>query len=164
MGEEVVQRFRCKQCKCPVGRWMGGGWKHFATPSRKSCGKQPIDSDIEALPSSTLRCSACHEEKPVSEYYQNRHPRSTGRGRSYTCKLCITARYNTEQRRQAWRLYAERNPEKTKARQVTQYVQRKPNCESCGSADNLHKHHLDYSKPLEIITLCRPCHERAHHG
>jgi hypothetical protein len=36
-------------------------------------------------------------------------------------------------------------------------------CEHCGSTNNLQKHHPDYSKPLEIVTLCRDCH-RAIHG
>ena len=34
-------------------------------------------------------------------------------------------------------------------------------CEKCGSADS-QKHHPDYSKPLDVIWLCRPCHVAVH--
>lgn len=36
-------------------------------------------------------------------------------------------------------------------------------CEKCGSADS-QKHHQDYSKPLEVIWLCRDCHKAIHGG
>ena len=36
-------------------------------------------------------------------------------------------------------------------------------CEDCGIKDRLHMHHEDYSKPLEVITLCILCHEKRHH-
>jgi len=36
-------------------------------------------------------------------------------------------------------------------------------CEKCGSTKNLHRHHTDYSKPLEVNILCSHCH-LTHHG
>jgi len=36
-------------------------------------------------------------------------------------------------------------------------------CEKCGSIENLERHHPDYSKILEINTLCRSCHKREHY-
>lgn len=30
-------------------------------------------------------------------------------------------------------------------------------CIKCGSTENLVRHHPDYSKPLEIVTLCHTC-------
>lgn len=35
-------------------------------------------------------------------------------------------------------------------------------CESCGSTADLHRHHDDYSRPLDVRTLCRTCHYREH--
>jgi hypothetical protein len=35
-------------------------------------------------------------------------------------------------------------------------------CSSCGSACQPHGHHRDYSKPLEVEWLCRPCHGIRH--
>lgn len=36
-------------------------------------------------------------------------------------------------------------------------------CEKCGSNQNLIKHHPDYSKPFEFITLCKNCHNKIHY-
>jgi hypothetical protein len=36
------------------------------------------------------------------------------------------------------------------------------NCVVCGKRRQIEAHHEDYSKPLEITWLCRPCH-RAYH-
>jgi hypothetical protein len=40
----------------------------------------------------------------------------------------------------------------------------KDRCEHCGSTKRLNMHHPDYSKPLEVVTLCVPCHEKVHHA
>lgn len=39
-------------------------------------------------------------------------------------------------------------------------IKKKP-CERCGAVKS-EKHHDDYSKPLEVIWLCRPCHIEHH--
>jgi hypothetical protein len=41
-------------------------------------------------------------------------------------------------------------------------IPKKTNCEVCGFATKLHKHHHDYSKPLEVAWLCPACHGVAH--
>ena len=33
-------------------------------------------------------------------------------------------------------------------------------CETCGSMENLQRHHKDHGKPMEITVLCRKCHGR----
>lgn len=40
------------------------------------------------------------------------------------------------------------------------FISPKP-CERCGSKSD-HKHHEDYSKPLEVVWLCRRCHIGLH--
>lgn len=35
-------------------------------------------------------------------------------------------------------------------------------CERCGSKENIHAHHEDYYKPLEVNWLCRTCHGLRH--
>lgn len=33
-------------------------------------------------------------------------------------------------------------------------------CATCGSTENLERHHPDYRRPLHIVVLCKPCHGR----
>ena len=40
-------------------------------------------------------------------------------------------------------------------------LKRQP-CERCGSEVNIHAHHEDYSRPLDVIWLCRTCHGLRH--
>ena len=35
-------------------------------------------------------------------------------------------------------------------------------CSICGSKENLQRHHPDYSKPLEVVTVCCKCHCQIH--
>lgn len=42
------------------------------------------------------------------------------------------------------------------------YGKLKDKCEFCESTDKLERHHPDYSKPLEFLTLCKDCHELLH--
>jgi len=49
------------------------------------------------------------------------------------------------------------DPEKRKARNAARKLERQP-CEVCGDL-NVHAHHDDYSKPLDVRWLCR-----SHHG
>lgn len=35
-------------------------------------------------------------------------------------------------------------------------------CEGCGSSDEIHCHHNNYSDPLDVSWLCRRCHRAAH--
>lgn len=59
-----------------------------------------------------------------------------------------------------------RTPEQGRAHN---YVQKHPEilgfkCEKCSSTENLCGHHLDYSKPLEVVTVCASCHNFIHKG
>lgn len=68
--------------------------------------------------------------------------------------------------------YQERYPEKTKARRVfakalqTGKLVKPASCEDCGvrpeKTIDLHGHHHDYSKPLDVEWLCRACHGKRH--
>jgi len=35
-------------------------------------------------------------------------------------------------------------------------------CEICGGVVKLERHHPDYSEPLIVVTVCRPCHNNIH--
>jgi hypothetical protein len=41
-------------------------------------------------------------------------------------------------------------------------VKKAPECEVCSVSGDLHGHHEDYSKPLEVIWVCSACHAFIH--
>lgn len=66
------------------------------------------------------------------------------------------------------RRFEAKSPEKVQAHQVVKRAVKagrlipKDSCEHCGAIGRPHAHHDDYSKPLEVIWLCQPCHNRHH--
>jgi hypothetical protein len=56
------------------------------------------------------------------------------------------------------------NLDKLRAKIYAQrFVPLKEHCDICGESDGrLERHHPDYSKPLEVLTLCKICHEALH--
>ena len=132
------------------------------------------------------RCFKCGVEKPVDSFY--RHP-MMGDGHLGKCKECtkqdVSANYHArrqhyaeyereryqrpERRRKTVEYHRKgvlRNPEKATARNAISNairegrLQRKP-CEVCGAAKS-EGHHPDYSKPLEVMWLCRTHHLEQH--
>ena len=87
------------------------------------------------------------------------------RGRQWYCHACHAEYMRTYRPK-----YKEMNPEqqmKDRARAYANTYQKRglltpEPCRDCGSEDNLHKHHEDYSKPLEVVWLCAPCHRDRH--
>jgi hypothetical protein len=85
--------------------------------------------------------------------------------------LARTAAYaRSEAGKRASRISAERQkakaPEKIAARQAVQVAIAagrlvKQPCATCG-AGKVQAHHRDYSKPLEVVWLCVPCHNAEH--
>jgi hypothetical protein len=64
--------------------------------------------------------------------------------------------------RKSNKTYKKKHPERLKAQILSQYIPLKSNCEICQSTENLQRHHPDYSKPKNFITLCLACHNQAH--
>ncbi len=124
----------------------------------------------------TLECCRCKRVLPKGEFYKCSNRK---RGYRYDCKECskkydastkrkITrATWQKNHRDDAWR---EKNGDKDKARQRLRYLVRsgdivKPSsCSNCGSECDPHGHHHDYTKPLDVVWLCEPCHQKVHSG
>lgn len=95
-------------------------------------------------------------------------------GHRNECRECSRAKDRVrEQRpqRKEWRRgyqrgYVWRNPEKYRAHQLVWYatsdgrLKRLP-CAVCGS-ERVDAHHRDYSKPLDVVWLCREHHRMVH--
>lgn len=73
---------------------------------------------------------------------------------------------NVNEHKLAWR---ERNEEKRRAHLAVQTAKASgrlvpsETCQHCGrKPERIEAHHEDYSKPLEVLWLCRQCHARLH--
>ncbi len=127
------------------------------------------------------KCAKCGIEKGANEFYKNPRLKS---GLSSSCKACISiaskikyVSIHGEKKPRKWtkeyRIRAiyeyNRRPDqipKMNARYALRYavitgkLEKKP-CEVC-SEPKSEGHHEDYSKPLEVVWLCRPHHAGLH--
>ncbi len=68
------------------------------------------------------------------------------------------------------KLQVDRYPERIKCREIFFNARERgkikvpSKCEICNNKTKLHGHHEDYSKPLEVRWVCRPCHRKIHRG
>lgn len=53
-------------------------------------------------------------------------------------------------------------PEKYEARKLAQTLPMPEWCDDCGERPPQQRHHHDYSKPLDVAFLCKPCHRARH--
>jgi len=132
-------------------------------------------------------CFKCKEEKPLSGFYKHK---MMADGRLNKCKECTKKevrehranndsvreydrrRYQDPDRQARTRENTTRwrkaNPEKYKAQTKVGNairdgkLEKKTECEKCGSDFHVHAHHSDYSKPLDIEWLCARCHHIHH--
>lgn len=135
----------------------------------------------------TKVCFKCGETKPLYQFYK--HP-AMGDGHLNKCKECAKKdvaenyrvkrkqyaeyeheRFKTPERKvmvaQYQRKRRKQNPKKYIANSAVSNAVRdgritKPDkCSEC-SAPKPQAHHPDYSKPLEVVWLCRSCHLKHH--
>jgi hypothetical protein len=135
------------------------------------------------------KCSKCNIEKSHDEFGKDKARKG---GLKSWCKPCykaylhvvanawhkrnpkpkhatIWARENPERYKKLLRDHYLRTPEKYKARSKLLYaikkglIVRPSNCSKCDSTTKIEAHHTDYSKPFDVLWLCRVCHVSAHH-
>ena len=136
-----------------------------------------------ATATTLIRCSICEELKPINEFPRRRDRKS---GVYTRCKLCNVKRNrryaerNLEKERQRAQDYRAKNRDQYRLRRRGQKERRRfqenvgqiarnhtkiaERCVYCGSTENLERHHSDYAKPLEVVTVCVRCHQRLHHS
>lgn len=125
------------------------------------------------------RCFKCGTEKPLSEFYK--HPEMAD-GHLGKCKDCTkldmrvdratkprVREYDRERaslphrkalQARITRQWRAKHPDRHAAhnRAAKARIERPALCEGCGLRKRLDKHHPDYSKPLLVVWLCKPCH------
>lgn len=141
------------------------------------------DHDDEA----SNTCTHCNISKPKSKFA----PRPTASGVYSWCNDCMSeaSRQRRIKNPEAWRLQVVRHrateagkeslkravykniaksPEKQKARRKLRYaiesgkIIRPNQCNRCNNTYRIEGHHTDYSKPLEVLWLCKHCHMDIH--
>ena len=126
-----------------------------------------------------ITCRTCEEMKPISGFYVSNRTR---------CKDCVKARVKHRARtnpavqeydrrraktperrakaREVTRRWRAENPLRNKAHTAVAHALRngtlaKEPCLFCGEAE-VHAHHRDYERPLDVTWLCPKCHHRLH--
>ena len=155
------------------------------------CGKEKADSEFHKNPTCrdglATYCKPCQNEKArkwraenpdkIKESQRKTDIKGKDRKRKWreanaqkckeSCKRWKAR--NAKHVRDYSEKYRSGNPEKIKARNTVNHaiesgkIKRHP-CSVCGSTENLDAHHEDYSKPLNVVWLCRTHHARLHKG
>jgi len=128
------------------------------------------------------QCFKCQEEKPLSDYYKHKQ---MGDGHLNKCKQCTKndatnhRNDNLEKVREYDRArgnrqpkgylkeYRQKYPNKYKAHNMVNNAVRDGKlfplpCEVCFKTHDLHAHHDDYAKPLNVRWLCSAHHSQWH--
>lgn len=120
-------------------------------------------------------CSICKHFKPLTEFSKRR---AISHGYQAACKICKREHERNRPNKKAYvhtleqyKEWRDRNPEKASAHARVSYAVKtgklvKQPCEKCGKQVRIEAHHTDYSKPLDVVWLCRQHHKEIHrtHG
>lgn len=105
-------------------------------------------------------CKDCHKARMKVRRLNNPKVQEYDRARAKTPERKAAARQVTIRWRrehpEAWAAHIAVNNAVRDGRLV------KTPCCICSTEDNVHGHHKDYSKPLDVIWMCAKCHHRIH--
>lgn len=109
------------------------------------------------------KCSTCQTVKPVSEFGRDR---SRPDGINFRCRPCNKEQVKKRDYPRYEQIKKSRHLLKIKERRKVRIAVKngaivKQPCSQCGSAISF-AHHPDYTKPLEVVWLCRQHHEDVH--
>lgn len=135
----------------------------------KSCNTEKPDSEFYVGAAKCKPCTCAHvranREKKILDPVWRAWERERCRIKQARRREFLKAHGIKEGSRAAintrWR---SRNREKQRAHSAAHKavlsgkIQNKPACQKCGAPPPLEMHHEDYSKPLDVLWLCIPCH------
>lgn len=137
-------------------------------------------------------CFKCGQVKDLSEFYKNKgmsdghvnkckscnkkdvrenRSKNIDYYREYDSHRYSTVKVRAEERKEYIRRYRSDNPEKYGAHTIlnnrvrTGEVKKPSNCPVCNDftkSREMHAHHDDYSKPLDVRWMCVRCHAKEH--
>jgi hypothetical protein len=120
-----------------------------------------------------ITCSACGSAKDSTEFYaHNRRCKPCARSAAIARRLANLEAVRDYDRKRALlphriasttrvtREWRRRNKDKMAAHNKANRapMQSPVRCQGCAQERRLEKHHPDYSKPLLVVWLCKPCH------
>lgn len=130
----------------------------------------------------TKQCFKCKKIKPLSEFYKHKQMKDGYLGKCKDCSRKDVTR-NRNNNIEAKRAYDRKRGYRNKKGYLKEYRLKYPNkykatnmvghairdkklfkepCCVCGRTDNIHAHHDDYLKPLNIRWLCAAHHKQWH--
>ena len=124
----------------------------------KECGLEAItEAELELF---AKKSNSRHGRRNWCKKCINKYYRVNGPGHAAQMRGCKKYNRTLKGRRRNIE-YNKRNPDKLRARRLARrFVPLKLFCEICDSTQNLGRHHPDYNKPLEVVTLCVTCNGR----
>jgi hypothetical protein len=90
--------------------------------------------------------------------------RQYSKQQKYQQSMTAWRRNNPKKMREYVKEWCGRNGEKVRAERQARKMPLNSHCSKCRGTIDLERHHEDYSKPLEVVTLCRSCHISEHRG
>lgn len=134
------------------------------------------------------KCFKCGNEKELTEFYKHNKMADGHLGKCKDCakkdvlehrqknidKIRAYDRergklpHRKEAKHKTGRKYRKEHPERRTAgcklyRAVRVGKLKRPSqCEICGEGSIIHGHHIDYSKPLDVMWVCPVCHKKLH--
>lgn len=154
----------CKECvKLNSRKWYAEN-KEKADLKRK---KYYQDHKEETIAKWKIHYEKNREEirKRANEQNRNCSPERRSKQNAYAREW---TRKNRDKVSAKSHQYFKKSPEKFYARQAVVWalrfnlLQRPEKCSMCKCIGKIEAHHEDYSKPLEVQWICRPCHVKEH--
>ncbi|HLE74954.1 MAG TPA: hypothetical protein VI864_02790 [Candidatus Bathyarchaeia archaeon] len=100
-------------------------------------------------------CKACQNAEEC-QYYRDHPEKNLEYAKNYH-------RIHPSQYLTSILLWQKRYPEKRRAHVIAgKNIPLNSACMNCGSTEDIVRHHPNYSKPLEVVILCRKCHGLVH--